>query len=136
MKQVLEEAIERLLTLVASIVFAITAMFISASWAQDNLTEILFVFAIFASFSIIPGIVFVLTARVCSKLFGIPSMVWQRTDLRLVRLLLYQLFFYFCSSILIHWISVWIWARVVWIYAASNSACCFSKAVILLFNVE
>jgi hypothetical protein len=77
----------------------------------------------------------VLTARVCSKLFGIPSMVWQRTDLRLVRLLLYQLFFYFCNSILIHWISVWICARVVWIYWTSISHWAFSNAEILLFNV-
>ena len=75
MKKVLEEAIERLITLVASTVFAITATFISASWAHDNLTDLLFLFAIFVSFSIIPFIVFVLTARVCSKLFGIPSVV-------------------------------------------------------------
>ena len=135
MKQVLEKAIERLITLVASTVFAITATFISASWAHDNLTDLLFLFAIFVSFSIIPFIVFVLTARVCSKLFGIPSMVWQRTDLRLVRLLLYQLFFYFWSSILIHWMSVWIWARVVWIYWTSISHWAFSNAEILLFNV-
>ena len=135
MKKVLEEAIERLITLVASTVFTITATFISASWAHDNLTDLLFLFAIFVSFSIIPFIVFVLTARVCSKLFGIPSVVWQRTDLRLVRLLLYQLFFYFWSSILIHWMSVWIWARVVWIYWTSISHWAFSNAEILLFNV-
>jgi len=135
MKKVLEEAIERLITLVASTVFTITATFISASWAHDNLTDLLFLFAIFVSFSIIPFIVFVLTARVCSKLFGIPSVVWQRTDLRLVRLLLYQLFFYFWSSILIHWMSVWIWARVVWIYWTSISHWAFSNTEILLFNV-
>jgi len=135
MKKVLEEAIERLITLVASTVFTITATFISASWAHDNLTDLLFLFAIFVSFSIIPFIVFVLTARVCSKLFGIPSVVWQRTDLRLVRLLLYQLFFYFWSSILIHWMSVWICARVVWIYWTSISHWAFSNAEILLFNV-
>ena len=43
-----------------------------------------------------------------------------------------------CLGIIIHHTAwwVWIWANVVWIYAASNSACSFSIAEILLFKDE